>query len=597
MKRRLLDIELSRDMCELVQKLHSSGFILGITSTNSPSLIRNVLDRASVSRFFYLMAPGGGIRDRASRLRRVVRHRSATGKHWTYVGDEIRDFESARACAVPFVGVDWGVTSAEAFAAAGSTDRRRLRRPRRGAEPDAFRSISTLLAHPDEPWRLTPRNGDMGNIPYLLGAPNGRLLDGKGDFRANTPSLEATMGTTRRAAYAALLLTPPTDRAHLVIASLPTMLKVRFTKRGSAALEATLRRMVVVFRFLGWIWMMLLVIVTLQVQDDPPLTLWIVYGSVALATAWTFLTWYMARSRPRFLSGGIWFFFDSLAMLAIGASSVAANADELFHGGLPLSYVFVGALWGGLPGSLIAAVFLAVEQFAVHVLADLGPVRAAGSIIFFVVATIVGWTFDRLRDYDIARQRAEGALAQQQAAVAVHEARLQLVDRLHDSVLQTFHAIRMGADDPAQSRYLARRQERELRRNIEEWRSEFDQSFRAALLAVRDEVEDVHRVEIEAVIRDDAALTPSLEAGVEAAREAMTNAAKHSRGDKIALFSELRDGQALIHVRDNGSGFDSERDEERVRGRLGRRVEGVGGLVSIESQREAGTDIKITVGA
>jgi signal transduction histidine kinase len=374
------------------------------------------------------------------------------------------------------------------------------------------------------------------------------------------------------------------------------MFKRSFAKRGSPELEATLRRMVVVFRFLGLIWMLLLVVVTLQVQDDPPLTLWIVYGAVALAVGWTFLTWWMARNKPDALSGTWWFVLDTLAMLAIGASSVAANASELFHGGLPLSYVFVGSLWGGLPGSLVAAVFLAVEQFAVHVLADLGAVRAAGSIIFFIVATIVGWTFDRLRDYDIARQKAEGALAKQQAAVAVHEARLQLVDRLHDSVLQTFHAIRMGADDPAQSRYLARRQERELRRNIEEWRSAFDKSFRAALLAVRDEVEDVHRVEIEAVIRDDAALSPSLEAGVDAAREAMTNAVKHADAGKISLFSELKDGEALIHVRDNGAGFGSDHDLNRVQGRLTKRVETVGGLVDIESEQESGTDIKITVG-
>jgi signal transduction histidine kinase len=154
----------------------------------------------------------------------------------------------------------------------------------------------------------------------------------------------------------------------------------------------------------------------------------------------------------------------------------------------------------------------------------------------------------------------------------------------------------MGADDPAQSRYLARRQERELRRNIEEWRSAFDKSFRAALLAVRDEVEDVHRVEIEAVIRDDAALSPSLEAGVDAAREAMTNAVKHADAGKISLFSELKDGEALIHVRDNGAGFGSDHDLNRVQGRLTKRVETVGGLVDIESEQESGTDIKITVG-
>ena len=373
------------------------------------------------------------------------------------------------------------------------------------------------------------------------------------------------------------------------------MLKGRFTHRGSPELEATLRRMVVVFRFLGWIWMLLLVIVTLS-QDELPPRLSIVYGAVALATVWVFLTWYMSRKRPTAMSGTGWFLLDSVAMLAIGAASVASGATELFHGGLPLSYVFVGALWGGLAGSLIAALFLAVEQFAVHIIADLGAVRAAGSIIFFIVASIVGWTFDRLRDYDIARQKVEGELAVQQSAIAVHETRLQLVDRLHDSVLQTFHAIRMGADDPAQSRYLARRQERELRRNIDEWQSEFDRSFRAALLAVRDDIEDVHRVEIEAVIRDDASLSSSLEAGIEAAREALINAVKHSAAEKISLFSELRVGQADIHIRDNGNGFTSDSDRLQVQRRLTQRVEAIGGIVKVDSEDGGGTDIRITIG-
>lgn len=367
-----------------------------------------------------------------------------------------------------------------------------------------------------------------------------------------------------------------------------------FTYRGSADLEATLRRMVVIFRFLGWIWMLILVVVTLQV--NPPPRLWIVWGSVALATVWTFLTWYMARAHPASLAGTVWFLFDTIAMLAIGAASVASGATELFHGGLPLSYVFVGALWGGLPGSLIAAVLLAVEQFAVHVIAELGAVRAAGSVIFFVVAAIVGWTFSTLRRYDNEKQEALGALAREQAAVAVHEERAALADRLHDSVLQTLHAIRMSAGDAEESRYLARRQERELRRRIEGWRSAHDRSFRQSLLTVRDDVEDVHRVEIDAVIRDDAEMTANLEAAVEAAREAMANAAKHSGTAGISLFAEFNNGNALIHVRDRGAGFASEQMRMQVMRRLTERVDKVGGHVDIESETDKGTEVTITVG-
>ena len=386
---------------------------------------------------------------------------------------------------------------------------------------------------------------------------------------------------------------PTTVKANRSPTPLPSGVMSSFTKRGSAVLEATLRRMVVVFRFLGLIWMLILVGTTLATEDVP--RLWIVWASVALGIFWTFLTWLISRTRPTFMAGWWWFALDTVAMLAIGAASVAAGANELFHGGLPLSYVFTGALLGGLPGSLIAALLLGVEQLVVHLIAEFGPVRAAGSVIFFVVGAIVGWTFDKLRDYDLARQAAQEELAAEQAAVVLHEERAALADRLHDSVLQTLHAIRMGADDPSQSRYLARRQERELRRNIEEWRSEYRDSFRASLLSIRDEVEDMHRVEIEAVIRDDAPINPSLAAAVEAAREAMTNAAKHSGSRNISLYSEFANGEAHIHVRDSGHGFANDNQRNQVHERLARRVESVGGLVEVDTAPESGTEIKIVV--
>lgn len=365
----------------------------------------------------------------------------------------------------------------------------------------------------------------------------------------------------------------------------------RIRHRGSPELEATLRRMVVVFRTLGLAWMLILVI-TIMATNPPP-RLWVVWASVALAILWTLLTWYMARARPEAMAGLGWLALDTVAMLAIGAASVGSGATELFHGGLPLSYVFVGALVGGLPWSLVAATLLAVEQFAVHLIANLGAVRAAGSVIFFVVAAIVGWTYDKLRDYDLSRQEALGALTEERAARAVQEERGALADRLHDSVLQTLHAIRIGADDPGQSRYLARRQERELRRVIEQFRSPYEESFRAALLAVRDDVEDTHPVLVDAVIRDDAELTEPLRLAIETAREAMTNAAKHSGAKQISLFAEFEGPNALIHVKDGGNGFSD--DHQQVQRRLATRVERVGGLVVVDSSN-SGTEVKITVG-
>jgi len=136
---------------------------------------------------------------------------------------------------------------------------------------------------------------------------------------------------------------------------------------------------------------------------------------------------------------------------------------------------------------------------------------------------------------------------------------------------------------------------RELHVHCRFWRSEFSDSFRARLLAVRDEIEDTHRVEIEAVIRDDSEINSHLTAAIEAAREAMANAAKHSGSGDISLYSEFANGEAHIHVRDSGSGFADDSQKNRVRERLARRLEKVGGLLEIDTTPELGTEIKITV--
>jgi signal transduction histidine kinase len=76
----------------------------------------------------------------------------------------------------------------------------------------------------------------------------------------------------------------------------------------------------------------------------------------------------------------------------------------------------------------------------------------------------------------------------------------------------------------------------------------------------------------------------------------MANAAKHSGSPNITLYSEFVNGHAQIHVRDSGTGFADENMRSRVHERLARRVEGVGGLVEIDTAPESGTEVTITVG-
>jgi signal transduction histidine kinase len=176
------------------------------------------------------------------------------------------------------------------------------------------------------------------------------------------------------------------------------------------------------------------------------------------------------------------------------------------------------------------------------------------------------------------------------------EERSGIARRLHDSVLQTLKLISDTAEDPAEVRYLARVQERDLRRTINEYQSPYQDSFRARLLDLRANAEDRFRVEIEQVIRDDAEMDGALRAVVAATEEALNNAALHSGVLQIDLFSEIRQGVAQVNVRDRGVGFDPETVERGglVDSILGR-VEAAGGQAEVRSAPGKGTEIVIRV--
>lgn len=366
--------------------------------------------------------------------------------------------------------------------------------------------------------------------------------------------------------------------------------------RNQTPVDSTLRKVVVIFRLLGWGWMALVATLVLARGDfDREEFVW---ASLGVATVWTVATVVMARSHERIRSAAF-VISDALVALSVGLASTAAGSSELFHGGFPMSLVLVAAYRGGLRLALSAAVLLAVEQLFVRV--DLGkdPPGVAFVVVFPVFATIAGWTFDALREQYRRRAEAEARLAETEADRARFEERAAIAVRLHDSVLQTLHAIQAKPEDTDRVRYLARRQERELRRTIDEYLSPFAESLRVALLAARDDVEELHPVVINAVIRHDGSMTPELETIVEAAREAMINAARHSGADAIDLYSAAAGGWVEVSVRDRGVGFPP---GETVGGdglgmarSLISRVESAGGSVEIISSPETGTEVRIGI--
>jgi len=83
---------------------------------------------------------------------------------------------------------------------------------------------------------------------------------------------------------------------------------------------------------------------------------------------------------------------------------------------------------------------------------------------------------------------------------------------------------------------------------------------------------------------------------VDAAREALLNAAAHSGAGTVELFSEQSEASQVVYVKDRGSGFDLDRlSPHRGMGRAIERVEQLGGTVEVTSVLGKGTECTITL--
>ena len=359
----------------------------------------------------------------------------------------------------------------------------------------------------------------------------------------------------------------------------------------------TLTRVVVLMRLLGWVWLVALVVTTmLNVEQANEAVL---AGAALIATAGAGIT--LLAVKRGFLGEPWYVVFDGAISMLLVSAGWLAGADDFVAGGFPMSWLFIVAYATNLRWTVFASL-VATGLFAIlHVVMGLEAVRIVGSIQFVVIAIVAGWAFDSLRQREelrlvaeTERAEAEKLLAEERETATRLQERSDIARQLHDSVLQTLKLISSSAGDSGEVRYLARVQERDLRRTINEYQSPYRDSFRARLLDARASVEDRYRVEIEQVIREDTEMTTELRALIEAAAEAMANAARHSGSSTIDLYAEVRPDGVQINVRDRGRGFDS-----RTIGSGGMahsivgRVTEAGGIADIKTSPNRGTDVSL----
>lgn len=228
-----------------------------------------------------------------------------------------------------------------------------------------------------------------------------------------------------------------------------------------------------------------------------------------------------------------------------------------------------------------------------------GSAAHLGSVLQAALAVLVGTTllagpYLVRMTQDLSEERLMRIRAQERAEVAAH---------VHDSVLHTLTLIQRNADNAGEVRRLARAQERDLRTWLYKpegtGKDEADEPATLAEAVKRNaaEVEDKHGVAIEVVVVGDCPLDEGIAAQMQAAREAMVNAAKYGgEGGPVQVYAEVEGRTVFVSVRDRGPGFDLDAipaDRMGVRESIIGRMERNGGTARLRAVPDGGTEVEL----
>jgi signal transduction histidine kinase len=208
---------------------------------------------------------------------------------------------------------------------------------------------------------------------------------------------------------------------------------------------------------------------------------------------------------------------------------------------------------------------------------------APGALAGALLMLLLPWT------WQVVSERADKIRLAERAEVAA---------RIHDSVLQTLALIQREADAGPRVRALARRQERDLRRWLYGSGYGSSATLEGALADAAADVEDAYGVRVELASAGDAALDEPLSQLVLAAREALTNAAKHAGVDEVSVYTDVGPAAVSVFVRDRGTGFDRAAvapDRRGLAESVEARMQRAGGRAIITTAPGEGTEVELTI--
>lgn len=109
--RQIRHLDTFKGMPRLIRKLHREGHQLYILSSNSTRNVSKFLHQNRIHKHFLQIYGGVGMFSKAPALRQLLRDQNLEIDQAVYVGDELRDVESAKSIGMRAVAVTWGFAS------------------------------------------------------------------------------------------------------------------------------------------------------------------------------------------------------------------------------------------------------------------------------------------------------------------------------------------------------------------------------------------------------------------------------------------------------------------------------------------------------
>jgi signal transduction histidine kinase len=304
-----------------------------------------------------------------------------------------------------------------------------------------------------------------------------------------------------------------------------------------------------------------------------------------------------------FRTVGLWFgdgLVWSVALAAFGSAVIWTRSDETGRARLArftsrLSRTPADALAGSrLSGGRIAVGGVLILAGMATFLAANDALAAVRNVAFAILVTVSGltlilgpWIWQMGRQ--LSEERRERIRQEERAEMAAH---------LHDSVLQTL-ALIQRAGTSQEMVTLARGQERELRAWLygrQTTTPAGTQLLSAAVMEAAGRVEQLQKVPVEVVPVGDCPVDERLRTLVEAAGEAMFNAAKHSGAPVVSVYVEVGPEAVDLFVRDEGNGFAAGAvppDRRGIAHSIVGRMERGGGSATVTSEPGEGAEVHL----